>query len=120
MSKMDGGNLVVKALKNEGVDTTGLEKADLSSLTHDDELRLIRKTLGYTMAFEQAANSREPHKITFYLQELAGMFHPFYNKHRVVGDDPAQTRARLALCLAVRQVIIEGLTLLGLSAPDRM
>ena len=72
------------------------------------------------MAFEQAARSREPHKITFYLQELAGQFHPFYNAHRVIGNDAAQTRARLALCKAVRLIIVEGLTLLGLSAPDRM
>ena len=112
-------SIFIKA-ESEGVDTSGLEAADLSALTHEDELRLMRKILGYSMAFEQAARAREPHKITFYLQELAGQFHPFYNVHRVIGDDQAQTRARLALCKAVRLVIVEGLTLLGLSSPDRM
>ena len=113
-------NSIFEKAKSLGLDTSALETTDLSPLTHEDELRLMRKALSYTIAFEQAARSREPHKITFYLQELAGMFHPFYNKHRVVGDDPTQSRARLALCLTVRKVIIEGLTLLGLSAPDRM
>ncbi len=113
-------NSIFKKAESDGVDVSGLEQTDLSSLTHEDELKLIRKVLGYTMAIEQAAIAREPHKITFYLQELAGMFHPFYNKHRVIGDDAAQTRARLALCLAVRQVIKDGLTILGLSAPDKM
>jgi len=113
-------NSIFNKAESEGVDISGLESVDLSALTHDDELRLTRKILGYTMAFEQAARYREPHRITFYLQELAGQFHPFYNAHRVIGDDPAQTRARLALCRAVRLVIVEGLSLLGLSAPDRM
>lgn len=113
-------NSIFNKASDESVDTSNLEDADLSALTHEDELRLVRKILGYTMAFEQAARSREPHRITFYLQELAGQFHPFYNAHRVIGDDPAQTRARLSLCRAVRLVIVEGLTLLGLSAPDSM
>jgi len=113
-------NSIFNKAGDESVDISGLEDADLSSLTHEDELRLMRKLLSYTIAFEQAARAREPHKITFYLQELAGQFHPFYNAHRVIGDSPEQTRARLALCMAVRLVIVEGLTLLGLSAPDRM
>jgi len=113
-------NSIFKKAGDEGMNTSALETADLSALIHEDELRLMRKILSYTMAFEQAARAREPHKITFYLQELAGQFHPFYNAHRVIGDDPAQTRARLALCKAVRLVIVEGLTLMGLSAPEKM
>ena len=76
--------------------------------------------LTYRDVFAQSAELREPHRITFYLQELAGQFHPYYNKHRVVGEAPEITRARLALCQAVREVIKDGLTLLGLTAPDRM
>jgi arginyl-tRNA synthetase len=72
------------------------------------------------MVFEAAAKAREPHRITFYLQELAGMFHPYYNTHRVVTDDSSVTAARLALCRAVRLVIREGLSILGITAPDRM
>jgi len=62
----------------------------------------------------------EPHRITFYLQELAGMFHPYYNKNRVVTEDIKQTNARLYLCEAVRIVINTGLRLLGVSTPEEM
>jgi arginyl-tRNA synthetase len=94
--------------------------ADLSLLVEKEESAIIRKLLSYPIVFEQAALSREPHRITFYLQELAGMFHPYYNRHRVVTDDPALTKARLALSDAIRIVLREGLEILGLSAPKRM
>ncbi|MDP2278575.1 MAG: DALR anticodon-binding domain-containing protein, partial [Nitrospirota bacterium] len=65
--------------------------------------------------------SFEPHRITFYLQELAGIFHPYYHKHKVVVTDAAAiTKARLALCEAVRIVLKDGFEILGLSAPERM
>jgi arginyl-tRNA synthetase len=54
------------------------------------------------------------------LQELAGMFHAYYNKHRVIVDDFALTRARLALCEAIRIVLRDGLGILGISAPEKM
>jgi len=62
----------------------------------------------------------EPHRITFYLQELAAMFHPYYNKNRVVTEDSQLTNARLYLCAAVRTVMQNGLKLLGVSAPEEM
>jgi len=113
-------NSIFAHAAEQGADTEGLEQADLTPLVEAEELRLIRKLLAYEMAFESAAKGREPHRITFYLQELAGMFHPYYNTHRVVTDDPALTKARLALCRAVRLVIREGLQIIGITAPDRM
>ena len=74
----------------------------------------------YPMVFEGAVHTHEPHRITFYLQELSGMFHPFYNKHRVMSDDLALTRARLALCEAIKTVLQDGLMILGLRAPEKM
>lgn len=113
-------NSIFAHAREQGVPTEGLEKADLSPLSEAEEMRLIKKLLYYPMAFEAAALSREPHRITFYLQELAGAFHPYYNTHRVVTDDPALTTARLALCGAIRLVVKEGLRILGITAPDRM
>jgi arginyl-tRNA synthetase len=113
-------NSIFSHAREQGINADGIERADPSPLVEAEELRLIRKLLTYPMAFEAAAKNREPHRITFYLQELAGMFHPYYNTHRVVTDDPALTRARLALCMAVRLVIREGLEILGITAPDRM
>ena len=80
----------------------------------------MRKLLLYGVTFEQAVLAREPHRITFYLQELAGMFHPYYNKYRVITDDPELTRARMALIEGIRIVLRDGLDILGLSAPKRM
>lgn len=103
----------------------GMEKADfsgavLSLLASPDELRLIRKLLAYPMSFEGAVIFHEPHRITFYLQELAGLFHPYYNTHRIITEDISLSSARLALCEAVRIVLKDGLQILGLSVPERM
>lgn len=103
-----------------GLDAEGLAGAALARLSEPDEIRLMKKLLMYPLVFEAAALSREPHRITFYLQELAGMFHPYYNRHRVVTDAAAATGARLALCEAVRVVLGEGLGILGITAPEKM
>ncbi len=94
--------------------------ADLALLVEPEERRLMAKLAEYPMVFELASEGREPHRITFYLQELAGTFHPYYNRHRVVTGTPALTSARLALCDAVRRTIRDGLKLIGISAPDKM
>ena len=67
-----------------------------------------------------AARAREPHRVAYYLTELAGLFHPYYKAHRVITDDRAQTLARLGLSAAVGQVVRNGLGLLGVSAPESM
>ena len=67
-----------------------------------------------------AARALEPHRVAYWLSELAGMFHPYYKTHRVIQDDRRLTHARLALCTAVGQVIGNGLALLGVSAPKTM
>jgi arginyl-tRNA synthetase len=106
--------------RERGLDTASFEGADLGLLVTPEELRIVRKLLTYPMTFEGAVLSREPHRITFYLQELAGLFHPYYNKHKVVTDDAGLSTARLALCEAIRIVLRDGLHILGLSAPERM
>ena len=67
-----------------------------------------------------AADELAPHQVAFYLRELAGEFHSYYNSVRVLVPEPAMRRARLALSAAVRQVIANGLGLLGVSAPEKM
>jgi arginyl-tRNA synthetase len=94
--------------------------ADLSLLSEPAEISLIKKLLTYPMVIEGAARSFEPHRITFYLQELAGMFHTYYHNHRVIGDDPGLTSARLALCQGIKIVIGDALGILGVTAPEKM
>ncbi len=93
---------------------------DLSALIEDEEISLIKKFLQYPMVFEGAALACEPHRITYYLQELAGIFHAYYYKHRIISDDNRLTLARLSLCKGVKIVLEEGLKILGVSAPERM
>ena len=68
----------------------------------------------------RAAQEREPHRITSYLEELARVTHGWYHHCRVLGEPPAVEHGRLLLARAARQVLANGLTLLGCSAPDRM
>jgi arginyl-tRNA synthetase len=113
-------NSIFKHAREKGTDTGMFSDADLSLLSAPEELRLIKKLLLYPMIFEGAAKAHEPHRITFYLQELSGMFHPYYNKYRIIVEDDALTAARLALCEAIRIVLNEGLQVLGISAPEKM
>jgi len=113
-------NSIFSNADEKGIDADKLADADFTLLTRQEELRIIKKLLMYPMIFEGAVNTYEPHRITFYLQELSGLFHPYYNKHRVLADDIELARARLALCQAVRIVLREGLGILGITAPEKM
>jgi len=94
--------------------------ADLVALTLDEEVALTKLLARYPEVVAGAAEHLEPHRIAFYLQELAAEFHSYYNRHRVLVDDPAVTRARLLLVNAVRIVLRNALGLLGMAAPERM
>lgn len=89
-------------------------------LFNEEELKIIKKVLLYPMIFRLSAELREPHRITFYLQELAGAFHSYYHKYRIITEDEALTQVRLCLCKAVVLVIKHGLRMLGVKAPERM
>jgi len=104
----------------QGFKVSKVQEIDLSLLREDEEISIIKKLLQYPMVFEGAALSLEPHRITYYLQEVAKLFHPYYNKYRVISDDKTLTAARLCLCRAVQIVLEEGLNIIGVSAPERM
>jgi arginyl-tRNA synthetase len=96
----------------------------LDMLTHDKEGTLIRNIGEFPRVLKTAAALREPHRVSRYLEDLAGDYHRFYDSCRVLpqGDEPPNDlhAARLALCQATRQVIANGLTILGVTAPERM
>jgi arginyl-tRNA synthetase len=86
-------------------------------------MELIKLMAQYPEVVSQSALLMEPHRIPFYLKELAGAFHAYYHdrsKHQVISDDAELTTARLYLVAAVRMVIRNGLTLMSVSAPKRM
>ena len=96
------------------------ESANLNLLDKDEERQLIRKLLQYPDIISKAAQFWEPHRLTNYLQELAAIFHHFYQKHRVVTEEVSLSQARLVLCKATQIVFANGLKILGISAPERM
>ncbi|MBI3226421.1 MAG: arginine--tRNA ligase [Mycolicibacterium cosmeticum] len=100
------------------------DTAHLDLLSHDREATLMRSIGEFGRILKSAADLREPHRVCRYLEDLAGDYHRFYDSCRVLpqGDESpgAINAARLALCDATRQVIANGLAILGVSAPERM
>jgi len=94
--------------------------AHLALLTEPHEEILLVALSRYLEVVEAAALNHEPHQLAHYLRELANAFHAYYNEHRVLVPDDALRDARLNLSLATRQVIKNGLVLLGVSAPEVM
>ena len=92
----------------------------LDQLTQEHEKALLRRLDRYPELVSNAATNSEPHCVATYLRELAGEFHTYYNAHKVLEPDDDLRNARLALSEAVRQVIANGLDLLGVSAPESM
>jgi arginyl-tRNA synthetase len=92
-----------------------VERLDLT-----EELALVRLMLQFNDVLEESVKALEPHRIIFYLLELAGEFHRYYNRHRIVSDDLDLSRARLLLVENVQRTIRRGLEILGIDAPLRM
>ena len=93
---------------------------DLALLTAPTEAALMLKLAEFPAMLANAAAGLAPHDLTFYLRDVAGAFHSYYAAERVLVDDPALARARIALLVATRQVIRNALAVLGVSAPERM
>ncbi|MDD4873804.1 MAG: arginine--tRNA ligase [Dehalococcoidales bacterium] len=108
---------ILRLAEEKGIDFTD---GDISLLTGETELTLIRKMLLLPEIIELIANSLEPHHLTYYSQDLATIFHSFYKQCRVVTDDPDTTRARLKLVASAKLVLSKTLHLMGMTIPDRM
>jgi arginyl-tRNA synthetase len=112
---------VLRQLEEKGLTYSQREGlANLDRLTESHEHALLETLARYPETVETAAMNREPHQIVHYLRELANNFHTYYNAHQFLVDECAMRNARLNLILATRQVIVNGLQLLGVSAPERM
>ena len=101
-------------------DLEALKDVDLSPLTAPREASLLQKLAEYPEMLEKALDELGPHQVAFYLRDLAGELHSYYNAERVLVDDVPTKMARLALILATRQVLRNGLSLIGVSAPNQM
>ncbi|HXD52624.1 MAG TPA: DALR anticodon-binding domain-containing protein, partial [Burkholderiales bacterium] len=103
-----------------GGDARCLAAVELSPLVTDQEVALLSRLMEYPAVVESAARDLAPHMIAFYLKELAGEFHSYYNSTRVLVPEEPLKLARLALLAATQQVLRNALALLGVSAPEKM
>ncbi len=106
--------------KDRGKTDVTWDEQAVNRLRTQEEIQLMKAMARYPDVVQHSGESLEPHHITYYLTRLAALFHAYYNKHRVLTDDPILSHGRLYLVFAVKKVIKSGLTLLGVSAPEKM
>jgi len=111
---------ILKMAQERGIDMPAYIDTDLSLLNEPEEKSLIKMLVRYPETVHGAAKSLEPHRIPFYLNELAGVFHSYYNKNKVISEDNRLTAARLFLIMMIRIVLENALDILGVSAPQKM
>ncbi|MGW8187722.1 MAG: arginine--tRNA ligase, partial [Desulfobacterales bacterium] len=112
-------SIIRKAVDNGKADVKWDETA-IARLQEYEEIQLIKTLAEYPETVATSAEKLEPHRITFFLMNLAAAFHAYYNKHRVLSEDPVLSHGRLVLVESIRKVIRNGLALLGVDAPDKM
>jgi arginyl-tRNA synthetase len=110
---------IFRIAAERGIDAD-MTDPDLSALALPEELQIMKHLADFPDMLAEAAETLEPHRVTFYLMELADIFHAYYHDNRVLTEDSHVKKARLYLVEAVRQVVANGLNILGVSAPERM
>ncbi len=111
---------ILRKAAEEGIKLADADDVDVSVLTSHEEQRLISHLLAYPDALKKSATRLEAYRVATFVMRLAADFHSFYHKHKVVTDDAGLTAARIVLIRAVAQVISNALSILGVSAPERM
>lgn len=111
---------ILRQSQAQGIDLPRVEAANLHVLTEPEELELLRKLAEFPEEIMAAARTLAPQRIPHYVLELAGLLHSFYNHHRVLVDDTELRDARLILMQAVKITVKNALTMLGVTAPERM
>jgi len=111
---------IMRMAEERGYPVPSYDEVDLSLLTLEEEHTLVKAIDQFPEMIEASARTLEPHRIPFYINELASVFHSYYNKNRVISDDGALTTARLFLVKTVGIVLKNALAMLGVSAPERM
>ncbi|NOX25241.1 MAG: arginine--tRNA ligase [Deltaproteobacteria bacterium] len=112
---------IIRQAGERGIDVPGRDNTHVSLLDQPEEIALLRDMASYPELVKNAALDLAPHRVVFYLQELAAKFHSYYNKHRVISEEDLEmTKARLQLVRGIRIVLRNGLNLIGVDAPNSM
>ena len=111
---------VLRQAAQQGIALEEPDRVSTARLDQAEEIRLMKRLASYPELIEESARSLEPHRLTFFLLELAGVLHHYYFKHRIISPDAELTQARLLLVRAVKTVMGGALDILAVSAPERM
>ncbi len=111
---------MLRQAPEKGLELKDSEGINIALLTEPEELALMKSMAAFPVVIENAALELSPHRVIFFLMELAGQFHAYYNKHKVITDNLEMSHARLSLVEALRIVFKNGLEFVGLSAPEKM
>jgi arginyl-tRNA synthetase len=111
---------ILRMAAERGIAAPAVAEADASLLRLPEEIELIKAITRFPEVVEGAARTLEPHRLTFYLNDLAALFHSYYNRNKVISEDGALTGARLFLVRSVRTVLKNALKMLGVSTPEKM
>jgi arginyl-tRNA synthetase len=111
---------ILNMARERGISLPGYADIETALLNEPDEKVLIKSMARFPEIIEGAAGALEPHRITFYLNELAGVFHSYYNKNKVLSENDMLTAARLLLVKTIGIVLCNALKILGVSAPEKM
>ena len=111
---------ILKMAEERDIALLAYKDIDPALLQEPEEIKLMKIMARYPEVIEGAARTLEPHRITFYLNELAGVFHSYYNRNKVISDNEKLTASRLFMIRTVRIVLQNALKILGVSAPEKM
>jgi arginyl-tRNA synthetase len=111
---------ILRMAKERGYEIPAFGDVDPQLMRIPEEIALIKSLIRFPEIVEGSARTLEPHRITFYLNDLAALFHSYYNKCKVISDDEAISKVRLFLVKCIQTVLKNALTLLGVSAPEKM
>jgi len=106
--------------EERGIVLPAFRDIDPALLQEPEEIKLMKTMARYPETISGAAKALEPHRITFYLNELASLFHSYYNKNKVISDNEKLTAARLFFMQTIRFVLQNALKILGVGAPEKM
>jgi len=111
---------ILRQAAEKGVEVVPCAAVDLRLLAEPEEIEMLKLMGAFPTLIESAALEHEPYRVIFYLMELAGQFHSYYNRHKVITENLALSQSRLCLVTGLRKVLGNGLTILGLGAPETM
>ena len=124
--KRDIGNKAIQAetdlleLKKRKIDFNLKESLEKLSLLKETEKEIISLVNGYPEILEQCYKNNELHPLCFYLRDLSSKFHSFYNAEKIISDDKDYSDAKIALSIAIKEIINNGLNILGIGCPEKM